>query len=61
MAGAPVGGLRVALVRALARPGVTSVIVGAKRPDQLTENPAAGHLVPTDEDLAQLEPVSGGA
>ncbi|MFK4227005.1 aldo/keto reductase [Streptomyces sp. NPDC019890] len=46
---------RVALAWVLARPGITSVIVGAKRPDQLTENLAAVDLVLTDEDLADLD------
>lgn len=53
-----VGVPRVALAWVLARPGVTSVIVGAKRPDQLTENLAAVDLVLTDEDLAELDAVS---
>ncbi|MET8447918.1 aldo/keto reductase [Streptomyces sp. NPDC005209] len=49
---------RVAIAWVLARPGVTSVIVGAKRPDQLTENLAALDLVLTEEDLAELDAVS---
>ncbi|MFE5894808.1 aldo/keto reductase [Streptomyces sp. NPDC056462] len=53
-----VGVPRVALAWLLARPGVTSVIVGAKRPDQLTENLAAVDLVLTEEDLAELDAVS---
>ncbi|MFF2518265.1 hypothetical protein [Streptomyces sp. NPDC058086] len=34
------------------------MIVGAKRPDQLTENLAAVDLVLTQEDLADLDAVS---
>ncbi|NUK13202.1 aldo/keto reductase, partial [Streptomyces lunaelactis] len=49
---------RVALAWALAQPGITSAIVGAKRPDQLTENLAAVDLVLTDEDLAELDAIS---
>jgi aryl-alcohol dehydrogenase-like predicted oxidoreductase len=49
---------RVALAWALAQPGITSVIVGAKRPDQLTENLAAVDLVLTEQDLADLDAVS---
>ncbi|MEV0185944.1 aldo/keto reductase [Streptomyces sp. NPDC050625] len=49
---------RVALAWALARPGITSVIVGAKRPDQLTENLAAVDLELTEEDLAALDAAS---
>ncbi|MCW7947289.1 aldo/keto reductase [Streptomyces hygroscopicus] len=49
---------RVAIAWVLARPGVTSVIVGAKRPDQLTENLAAVDLALTEDDLAELDAVS---
>ncbi|MDH2393578.1 MULTISPECIES: aldo/keto reductase [Streptomyces] len=53
-----VGVTRVALAWVLAQHGVTSVIVGAKRPDQLTENLAAVDLVLTDEDLGELDSAS---
>ncbi|AVZ71587.1 aldo/keto reductase [Streptomyces lunaelactis] len=53
-----VGVARTALAWVLAQPGITSVIVGAKRPDQLTENLAAVDLVLTDEDLADLDAAS---
>ncbi|MGP3926327.1 aldo/keto reductase [Streptomyces sp. 8N616] len=49
---------RVALAWVLARPGVTSVIIGAKRPNQLTENLAAVDLVLTEQDLADLDAAS---
>ncbi|MFC5216866.1 aldo/keto reductase [Streptomyces coerulescens] len=49
---------RVALAWVLARPGVTSVIAGAKRPDQLSDNLAAVDLVLTEEDLTELAAVS---
>ncbi|MFE5819983.1 aldo/keto reductase [Streptomyces sp. NPDC056479] len=53
-----VGVPRVALAWVLARPGVTSVITGAKRPEQLTENLAAVDLVLAEQDLAELDAVS---
>ena len=46
---------RTALAWVLAQPGITSVIVGAKRPDQLTENLAALDLELTEQDLADLD------
>jgi aryl-alcohol dehydrogenase-like predicted oxidoreductase len=45
-----VGVPRVALAWVLAQRGVTSVIVGAKRPDQLTENLAAVDLELTEQE-----------
>ncbi|MFC6083268.1 aldo/keto reductase [Sphaerisporangium aureirubrum] len=53
-----VGVARVALAWLLARPGVTSAIVGAKRVDQLAENLAAVDLELTGEDVAELDAVS---
>lgn len=53
-----VGVARVALAWVLAQRGVTSVIVGAKRPDQLHENLAAVDLELTGQDLAELDAVS---
>ncbi|GGL00934.1 aldo/keto reductase [Sphaerisporangium melleum] len=53
-----VSAARVALAWVLGRPGVTSVIIGAKRPDQLADNLAAAELTLTDQDLAELDAVS---
>ncbi|RON51788.1 aldo/keto reductase [Pseudomonas frederiksbergensis] len=49
---------RVALAWLLAKPHVTSVIIGAKRIDQLEDNLGAISVVLTDEELARLEAVS---
>lgn len=49
---------QTALAWVLAQPAVTSVIVGGKRPDQLTANLAAVDLELTPEDLAELDEVS---
>ncbi len=49
---------QVALAWLLAQPVVTSVIVGAKRPDQLADNLAAVDLQLTPEELAGLDKVS---
>jgi aryl-alcohol dehydrogenase-like predicted oxidoreductase len=48
----------VALAWTLAQPGVTSVIAGARRPDQLVQNTAAVDLELTATDLAELDTVS---
>ncbi|WP_436758163.1 aldo/keto reductase [Streptosporangium sp. V21-05] len=53
-----VGVARVALAWVLSRPGVSSVIIGAKRPEQLTENLAAVDLELTERDLTELDAVS---
>jgi aryl-alcohol dehydrogenase-like predicted oxidoreductase len=53
-----VSAARVALAWILARPGVTSVIVGARRLEQLTDNLAAVDLALTEEDLSELDAVS---
>ncbi|MBV8972937.1 MAG: aldo/keto reductase [Sphingomonadaceae bacterium] len=45
----------VALAWLLHQPAVTSVILGAKRPEQLRENLAAAALVLTADDLAALD------
>jgi len=39
----------------LCQPGVTSVIIGARRMDQLEANLAATHLRLSDDDLAELD------
>ena len=48
----------VALAYVLAKPFVTSVIIGAKRLDQLHDNLAAVHLKLTTDELKQLDEVS---
>jgi aryl-alcohol dehydrogenase-like predicted oxidoreductase len=48
----------VAVAWVLAQPAVTSVIVGAKRPEQLADNLAAVDLELTSEDLQELDAVS---
>jgi aryl-alcohol dehydrogenase-like predicted oxidoreductase len=49
---------RVALAWLLARPVVTSIIVGAKRLDQLNDNLAAVDLKLTPDEIQQLDEVS---
>src|ERR1700722_14357821 len=49
---------RVSLSWLLARPVVTSVIIGAKRLDQLQDNLAAVELTLTQDELRQLDEVS---
>lgn len=49
---------RVALAWLLAKPHVTSVIVGAKKIEQLDDNLRAVEVILTDEELARLEAVS---
>jgi aryl-alcohol dehydrogenase-like predicted oxidoreductase len=49
---------QVALAWLLGRPGVTSVIVGARKLEQLTDNIAAGDLALTEQDRAELDEVS---
>jgi len=46
---------QIALAWLLTQPAVTSVISGAKRPDQLADNLAALDLVLTHDDLAELD------
>jgi aryl-alcohol dehydrogenase-like predicted oxidoreductase len=53
-----VSAARVALAWVLAQPAVTSVIVGARRVEQLTDNLAAVDLELTPEDLSRLDEVS---
>ena len=48
----------VALAYVLAKPFVTSIIIGAKRLDQLNDNLAATELKLTPEELKQLDQVS---
>jgi len=49
---------RVALAYVLAKPFVTSVIIGAKRLEQLDDNIAAADLQLTPEEMAKLDEVS---
>jgi aryl-alcohol dehydrogenase-like predicted oxidoreductase len=49
---------RVSIAWLLAQPAVTSVIVGAKRLDQLRDNLAAAELTLTQDELRQLDEVS---
>ena len=49
---------RVALAWVLHRPGVTSVIVGAKTLEQLADNLAASELQLSDAELDTLDEVS---
>jgi aryl-alcohol dehydrogenase-like predicted oxidoreductase len=49
---------RLSLAWLLARPVVTSVIIGAKRLDQLQDNLAAVELTLTQDELSQLDEVS---
>jgi len=50
---------RLAIAWLLAKPVVTSVIIGAKRLDQLQDNLAAAELILTQDELRQLDEVSG--
>jgi len=49
---------RISLAWLLAKPVVTSVIIGAKRLDQLEDNIAAVDLKLTEDELKQLDEVS---
>jgi aryl-alcohol dehydrogenase-like predicted oxidoreductase len=49
---------RVSLAWLLSKPVVTSVIIGAKRPDQLEDNLAAVDLKLSEEELKRLDEVS---
>ncbi|MFF1844883.1 aldo/keto reductase [Streptomyces sp. NPDC058232] len=49
---------RVAIAWLLAQRAVTSVIVGARKLEQLTDNIAASNLTLTEQDLTQLDEVS---
>ena len=48
----------MALAWLLARPGITSLIVGARTEEQLADNLAAESLVLSDDEHARLEEVS---
>jgi aryl-alcohol dehydrogenase-like predicted oxidoreductase len=53
-----VSAAQVAIAWLLARPAVTSVIVGARTDQQLADNLAAAALQLTEEQIARLEAVS---
>jgi aryl-alcohol dehydrogenase-like predicted oxidoreductase len=53
-----VSAAQVGLAWILAQRGITSVIVGARRLDQLVDNLAAVELVLTEDELAELDTVS---
>ena len=53
-----VSAAQVALAWLLGRPGVVSLIIGARTDEQLADNLAAADLVLTDEERARLEAVS---
>ena len=53
-----VSAARVALAWLLARPAVTSLIVGARTEEQLADNLAAAELTLADDELARLDEVS---
>jgi aryl-alcohol dehydrogenase-like predicted oxidoreductase len=49
---------RVALAWLLARPGITTVVVGARTDEQLADNLAAAELQLSEEEISRLETVS---
>jgi aryl-alcohol dehydrogenase-like predicted oxidoreductase len=53
-----VSGAQVSLAWLLGRPGVSSVIIGARTDEQLSDNLAAADLVLTDDERAKLDEVS---
>ena len=53
-----VSAARVALAYLLAKPAVTSLIVGARTEEQLADNLAAADLTLTDDEIARLDDVS---
>jgi aryl-alcohol dehydrogenase-like predicted oxidoreductase len=53
-----VSAAQVALAWLLGRPGVTSLVVGARTEEQLADNLAAADLVLTDEERGRLDAVS---
>jgi aryl-alcohol dehydrogenase-like predicted oxidoreductase len=55
-----VSAAQVALAWLLTRPGVTSLVVGARTTDQLADNLAAARLELTADEIKALDDVSGG-
>ena len=60
-AGHGVSAAQVALAYTMAKPAVTSLIVGARTTEQLADNLAAADLTLTEEEMAQLDDVSASA
>jgi aryl-alcohol dehydrogenase-like predicted oxidoreductase len=58
-AGHGVSAAQVALAYTLAKPAVTSVIVGARTEEQLADNLAAARLTLSQDEVRQLDDVSG--
>ena len=56
--GRGVSAAQVALAWLLGRPGVTSLVIGARTEEQLADNLAAADLVLADEERARLDEVS---
>jgi aryl-alcohol dehydrogenase-like predicted oxidoreductase len=54
-----VSAAQVSLAYIMAKPGVTSLIVGARTTEQLSDNLAAAELELTPEQIAELDAVSG--
>jgi aryl-alcohol dehydrogenase-like predicted oxidoreductase len=54
-----VSAARVSLAWLLRKPGVTSLIVGARTPEQLRDSLSASELQLTDDEVAALDDVSG--
>jgi aryl-alcohol dehydrogenase-like predicted oxidoreductase len=54
-----VSAARVSLAYLLAKPAVTSLIVGARTPEQLRDNLAAADLTLSQDEIAALDDVSG--
>jgi aryl-alcohol dehydrogenase-like predicted oxidoreductase len=53
-----VSAAQVALAWALKKPGVTSVIIGAKKPEQLKDNIASASLALSDAEMKRLDEIS---
>ena len=53
-----VSAAQVALAYTMSRPGVTSLVIGARTEEQLADNLAAADLTLSDEDVERLETVS---
>ncbi|MCU1676334.1 MAG: aldo/keto reductase [Frankiales bacterium] len=49
---------QVTLAYTLSRPGVTSAVVGARRPEQLIDNLGSAELALSDDDIARIERIS---
>ena len=54
-----IGLLDVAFGGLAAKPAVSSVIAGATRPEQVYANAKAGQWAPTDEELAEIDKITG--